>query len=67
MLGTQTEIIEAKPLTPNDLSHSWDFAGRIPAEGVTEIAISTGWARGLASKASQALTQLDLEDLDENY
>lgn len=65
MLGAQTEIIEAKPLQVNELASSWDFAGRIPAHGVTEIAISTGWARGLASTASQALTQLEPEDLDD--
>ncbi len=66
MLGAQTEIIEAKPLQVNELANSWDFAGTIPATGVTEIAISTGWARGLASEASQALTQLDEADLDDD-
>ena len=65
MLGSQTEIIEAKPLIRKELADSWDFAGRIPAKGVTEIAISTGWARGLASTACKALTQLEPEDLDD--
>ena len=66
MLGTQTHVLEITSLQPGSLPSTWDFAGSIPADGMTQIEISAGWSRGLACSAATALMNLEPDELDDD-
>ena len=65
MLGAQTHILEINNLEARSVERNWDFAGKIPAEGVANIEISMGWSRDLAASAACALMQMEPNELDD--
>ncbi len=65
MLGAQTHILKVNNLEAKGVDRSFDFAGKIPAEGVADIEISMGWSRDLAASAACALMQMEPNELDD--
>ena len=65
LMGVSTEVVEVTEFDASFEGRSYEFSGRIKAEGMTDIEISTGFVRSFGVDASSALTQLDEEDLDD--
>ena len=65
MLGAQTHILKVNNLEARGVNRNFDFAGKIPAEGVADIEISMGWSRDLACSAACALMQMEPNELDD--
>ena len=65
LMGVSTEVVEVSDLEPSFEGKPYEFSGRIKAEGMTDIEISTGFVRSFGVEASRALTQLEPEDLDD--
>ena len=65
MLGSQTSILDARPLVDHSLRSKWDFAAVINATGGASIEVAFGWDRGLATDVAMALMQRTQKDLDD--
>ena len=65
LFGSPAEVVQVVELDSSLDEQPFEFTGRIKAEGITDIEVSTGFVRNFAIDASRALTQLEPEDLDD--